>query len=262
MALFLLFTVNPIMQNLQWAVMFPELHARGYLLTFANDGQTCYTGVMKKIISFDLDGTLVHGKYGDLVWNKGVPEEYSLKYGLPFEEARQRVRAQYEAIGDTNVEWYDINYWLAKFALPVPAKTLLDRFESFIEAFPDTAEVLKTLAERYTLVVASNAARIFVEKELSHTHLEMYFAHVISATSDYGMVKKEDGFYGRLCRTLSASPQDMVHVGDHYTFDFLAPTQCGIDAYHVVYDHSPSNASSPDTNGKTIRSLSELLHKL
>ena len=28
---------------------------------------------MKKIISFDLDGTLVHGKYGDIVWNQEYP---------------------------------------------------------------------------------------------------------------------------------------------------------------------------------------------
>ncbi|OPY68322.1 MAG: hypothetical protein A4E62_02077 [Syntrophorhabdus sp. PtaU1.Bin002] len=51
-----------------------------------------YNITMKKIISFDLDGTLVHGKYGDIVWNQGIPEEYADKYGFTFDEAVSRVR--------------------------------------------------------------------------------------------------------------------------------------------------------------------------
>ena len=49
--------------------------------------------------------------------------------------------------------------------------------------------------ETYTLIVASNAARIFVDKELSYINLASHFTHIISATSRERpiMVKKEKG---------------------------------------------------------------------
>jgi putative hydrolase of the HAD superfamily len=216
---------------------------------------------MKKIISFDLDGTLVHGKYGDIVWNKGIPEEYARKYSMPFEEAKALIRAQYEAIGDTNIEWYNIDYWLERFNLPISAKTLLDRYEMHIEAFPDTLEVLQALVTNFTLVISSNAARIFVEKELSYVNLTSHFTHIISATTDYGMVKKEEKFYRKLCAALDVSPQEIVHVGDHRVFDFEAPTRLGIDAYHIVYD-APAPYDSHANNGKTIYRLRDLLEAL
>lgn len=242
--------------------MFTELHTPKYLLTVVNDGQTCYTTPMKKIISFDLDGTLVHGKYGDIVWNHGIPEEYSHKYGIPFDEAKKLIRVQYEAIGDANIEWYNIDLWLAKFDLPVSANTLLNRYETSIEAFSDTLEVLQALMTRYTLIVASNAARIFVEKELAYTNLARYFTHIISATTDYGMVKKDERFYKRLCTMLNASPHEIVHVGDHQVFDFEAPLRHGIDAFHLVYDQSTVIDKSPRGDGNVIFRLSDLLVKL
>lgn len=217
---------------------------------------------MKKIISFDLDGTLVHGRYGDMVWNQGIPEEYSVKYGIPVEEAKRLIRAQYEAVGEANIEWYNIDYWLRKFRLAVEADALLERFESFIEPFPDTMEVLNALMTRYTLVVASNAARIFVEKELGYTNLSRYFSHIVSATTDFGMVKKEEGFYERLCTTLNISPHEVVHVGDHPIFDFEAPQRFGIEAYHLAYDQTPLDGDVPTGNGYVIHRLKELLDKI
>lgn len=217
---------------------------------------------MKKIISFDLDGTLVHGKYGDIVWNQGIPEEYARKYDMSFDEARHLIRSQYEEVGETNIEWYHIELWLKKFDLDIPAKTLLDRYESHIEAFPDTKEVLEALMEKYTLIVASNAARIFVDKELSYAKLASHFTHIISATSDFGMVKKETVFYEKLCTTLNISSHEIVHVGDHRVFDFEIPSLLGIDAYHFVPDQKGERDHSQGNNGKTLYHLSDLLDKL
>lgn len=217
---------------------------------------------MKKIVSFDLDGTLVHGKYGDMVWNHGIPEEYARKYGMSFEEARHLIRSQYEEVGETNIEWYHIELWLRKFDLPVSAKTLLDRYEAYIELFPDTRDVLETLAKTYTLIVASNAARIFVNKELSYANITSHFTHIISATSDYGMVKKEAGFYEKLCSTLRISPHELVHVGDHPVFDFETPSRLGIDAYHFAPDHGETGDKVQTNNGKRLYCLSDLLEKI
>ena len=209
---------------------------------------------MKKVISFDLDGTIVDGRYGNLVWLEGVPERYAEKHSLPVAEALAEVKQAYDSVGESHLLWYDIDYWLRRFDLTISVPDLLDHYCGSIRVLPHVAEVIEALHEKYRLVIASNAARIFVEKELGHTGLGRYFSPVISATSDFGMVKKEEGFYRRLAAVLGVSPEEMVHVGDHAVFDFEIPRLVGIDSYH--YDP----AAAP--NGTVINDFMELLERL
>ncbi len=209
---------------------------------------------MKKFISFDLDGTIVDGRYGNMVWLEGVPERYAEQYSLPVAEALAEVKKAYDSVGEAHLLWYDIDYWLRRFDLAISVPELLDRYRGYIRVLPHVAEVIEALHTRYELVIASNAARIFVEKELGHTGLERYFSRVISATSDFGMVKKEQGFYRRLCEVLGASPAEIVHVGDHAVFDFEVPRLVGIDSYH----YNPAAAA----NGAVINDFTDLLELL
>jgi HAD superfamily hydrolase (TIGR01493 family) len=215
---------------------------------------------MKKVISFDLDGTLVNAGYGDMVWNHGIPSEYSKKYNIPFHEAKALIRRQYESVGDGDLLWYEIDYWIEKFRIPVSSEELLKRYESHIEPLPCAGEVLKELGQRYILIIASNAARCFVEKELDYTGFRHHFSHTISATTDYRMVKKEERFYKRVCETLHTEPAEVVHVGDHPIFDYDTPSGLGIESYCLVSDGADDSDGILHLNGRrTIKSLSELL---
>jgi putative hydrolase of the HAD superfamily len=69
--------------------------------------------------------------------------------------------------------------------------------------------------------------------EMEVTGLGRYFNQIFSATSDFGEVKKTVGFYQRICQVLEASPQEIVHVGDHYEFDYLVPGSVGIHAFYL-----------------------------
>ena len=209
---------------------------------------------MKKVVSFDLDGTLVHGRFGDMVWHRGIPERYSKKQGIPFEEAQRLILEEYASIGDANLLWYDVGYWLTRFGLSVSAHELLDAYAHHIEVIPHALDVITALRARYRLVIASNAGRIFVDKELTQAGLTGYFEYVVSATSDLGMVKKEERFYHTLAANLGVSTEDLVHVGDHPVFDYEVPRSLGIECYHF----NPSGES----NGTVINDLRELLEKL
>jgi FMN phosphatase YigB (HAD superfamily) len=65
------------------------------------------------------------------------------------------------------------------------------------------------------------------------TGLGRYFDQIFSATSDFGEVKKTLGVYERICQILGTNPDEMVHVGDHYEFDYLVPRKLGIHAFYV-----------------------------
>jgi FMN phosphatase YigB (HAD superfamily) len=218
---------------------------------------------MKKIISFDLDGTLVDAKYGDVVWNRGIPEEYAKRHAIPFDDAKEYIIGRYRAVGDGDILWYHIEHWLEKFDLHVNSQDLLDRFEGHIALKPYAMEILQELSSRYTLVVASNAAHIFVEKELAYAGIAGHFSHIISATSDYRMVKKGTPFYLRLCADLGVSPGEVVHVGDHPIFDHDAPKSTGIEAYLVFDEHRAMNNGYEPPNGRMmIENLKHLVNVL
>lgn len=183
---------------------------------------------MIRVVSFDLDGTLVTQKFGDMVWNHGIPLEFSKKYGIPFDEARKIILTEYSSVGDENPLWYDIDYWVKRFGLDVTVKELLNRYEEFIELREGVIETLRDLKGRFNLILSSNASRVFVEKELSYTGLKRFFDFSFSATSDFGMVKKDARFFRKILEILNLREDEMIHIGDNKIFDFHVPASIGI----------------------------------
>lgn len=221
---------------------------------------------MTTIVSFDLDGTIVNSIFGDMVWNVGIPEEYAKHHGLPFHEAKEYITKEYETIGDENILWYTIDYWLKRFHIPLTSDALLERYVDYIELLPDARKVLEGLHKNYTLIIASNAARVFVEKEILHTGIGHYFTHIISATTDYNLVKKQETFYRTLCQQLRIQPHQIIHVGDHPVYDFYVPSHLGIESYYIRRDGRdsalPFHMNPELLEQYTLRSLTELLDRL
>jgi putative hydrolase of the HAD superfamily len=210
-----------------------------------------------------MDGTLISGTYGNMVWHHGIVQEYAKRHSISFEDAYLYIKNLYDSIGETDIRWYEIEYWLKRFDLNISAIELLNQYEDYIIPTPGAKEVLKDLSARYTLIVASNAARIFVEKELQHTGLDRYFSYSISATTDYRMVKKDRAFYELLCTNMKVEPHEVIHVGDHRVFDFEIPLSLGIDAYYYV-NHSEKTDKKIESipNWRVLYSLPELLKRV
>jgi HAD superfamily hydrolase (TIGR01549 family) len=186
-----------------------------------------------KVISFDLDGTLVDQEFSEWVWGVGIPQLFAEKRRIPFDEAKEIVEGEYRKVGDGSLEWYDIKYWFTCFQLDGNWKSLLNRFSQRIKIYPEVLKVLKDLSSHYRLIIISNAAREFIDIEVEVAELRGYFARIFSATSDFGQVKKTAEFYGRICQLLLIGSQEMVHVGDHWEFDYLVPKGLGIQSLHI-----------------------------
>lgn len=183
---------------------------------------------MIRFISLDMDGTLVNSKFVDLVWMQGVPELYAENHGLDFKEAKEYVVGEYMKIGSDKLEWYNLPYWLEKFGLKIDKWDLLKRYEDEIEFYPEVSEALDRLSENYELVVTSNAAREFLDIELEG--FKDHFRETFSATSDFRDVKKSPYIYGAVCKELGVRPCEVMHIGDHYSYDYESPLQAGLDA--------------------------------
>ncbi len=136
-------------------------------------------------------------------------------------------------MGEGAIEWYDIKYWFQFFKLEKSWKDLMLQYADKIRTYPDVDDLLNRLKEKFPIILTSNAGREFIDIEMEVTGLGKYFNYIFSATSDFGQVKKTAGFYRRICEVLGVHPHEIVHIGDHYEFDYLAPRSLGIHAFYL-----------------------------
>jgi putative hydrolase of the HAD superfamily len=180
-------------------------------------------------ISFDMEGTLIDHGYSRQIWEVDIPNLYGEVHRIGFEEAKRYVRTEYAAIGEGDPKWYDVGYWWSKFDLQGDWRELLKLREPYCKLYPDTRRVLGKLKDNYTLVVTSNTIREFLDVQIKC--IGHRFSHIFSAPSDFKAVKKSSEFYTRILTELGIQPPNMVHIGDHRQFDYVAPRHLGIRAF-------------------------------
>jgi len=186
---------------------------------------------MIKVLSFDVDGTLVDGRFADMFWNDGVPQLYAEKNGMSIDEAKRYLKSRYDEVGDCDLRWYQPEYWFGELGIDKKPEDLVLEYVSEIDVFPEVPELLLRLKEKYVLVASSNAPRMFLEKSLKT--LSDNFEHTFSSTTDFGMVKKLPDFYHTIFELLKIKPDEMAHVGDHFEFDYEVPKKAGIKSFFL-----------------------------
>jgi putative hydrolase of the HAD superfamily len=208
---------------------------------------------MIKVLSFDVDGTLVDAKFADLFWNDGVPRVYAEKKGLGFKEAKAYLQERYNEVGDSDLKWYLPEYWFEELEIEINPRDLIKDYVCELHVYPEVPGVLERLSKKYMLIASSNAPRIFLEESIKC--LCEYFDHTFSSTTDFGMVKKLPDFYFNVLEILKIKPEEMVHVGDHFEFDYEVPMQAGVKSFFLD--------RNGDRNGENVlRDLAELEGRL
>jgi len=184
-----------------------------------------------KIVSFDVGGTLVDNRYLDLVWNKAIPELYARKMNIDPESAKEYVLREYARVGDDDINWYSPEYWFKRFGLEGDPLDFFESFKDEVRIYPEVPSVLKNLSEKFLLIISTCTPRGILEVEIER--IRCYFRRVFSSTSDFKLVRKTMEFYGRVCQAMRVSPQDVVHVGDDWNFDYLIPRKIGIRSFYL-----------------------------
>jgi len=205
-----------------------------------------------KIISFDVEGTLISHRFSEIVWEKAIPRLYSEKKGIDFDSAKSFVFNEYEKIGEDRIEWYDINYWFNRFGL-TNYKNLLKQHAHEIVIYPEVHQVLDELDKYYMLIINSNSAREFLELEISE--IKSNFSHIFSAPSDFKQTKKSTLVYSEIYKFLKVKPKEMVYIGDNWANDFIAPRKIGIVSF--LLDRTKENQGE-----NIVHDLKQFHHKI
>lgn len=204
---------------------------------------------MIRVLSFDADGTLVDRHFMDYFWNVGIPALYAEKNRIPLKDAKEKIIKMYHDVGENDIRWYMPEYWFSRLGLEESLEETLEKFKSEMRIYPEVPGVVKKLSKKYELIVVSNAPREILEFELSH--MDDCFSHKFSSTSDFKQVRKNGDVYGRVLEKLKVDSRNILHVGDHWDFDYLAPREAGIKT--VFLDRSGKRNGSD-----VIRNLAEL----
>ncbi|HIE18048.1 MAG TPA: HAD family hydrolase [Dehalococcoidia bacterium] len=182
-----------------------------------------------KVVSLDAEGTLVTPDFSYAIWFEAIPERYARKHNIEFELAKKLIKEEYAKVGDHRLEWYDVRYWFDKFGLGTP-DSVMESHQHKVRYYPEVKEVLSFLSCRYQLVVASGSTRDFLKFLLRD--INSYFSRVFSSLSDFNQVKTPT-FYSEMCQALRVRPQEVIHVGDNRQFDFIAPSEIGIQTLYL-----------------------------
>ncbi len=98
---------------------------------------------MIKIISFDIDKTLITGDFDTQVWMVDLPKFYAEKKNISFEEAKNFVYQKYEEHKGDN-KWTSLPFWFNMFGLKDWQK-LLSQNSHLIKFNDGALEVLEEL---------------------------------------------------------------------------------------------------------------------
>ena len=177
-----------------------------------------------------MDGTLVDLEYNDLIWFKEIPELVAKKRKISFEKSLKYVHEEYNKLGEHNLNWYDINYWISYFGLEISPDKIFEKYELQVQIYPEVIPLLEELKKDFILIVTTAMPREFLIPKMKK--LEKYFKFSFSALSDFKELKNSE-IYSKISKALNVPPEQILHIGDHWEFDYLAAQKAGMNAIYL-----------------------------
>ncbi|HLC45645.1 MAG TPA: HAD family hydrolase [archaeon] len=190
---------------------------------------------MIRVISFDLDGTVVDKDFDNVFWFKEVPKVYARKNNVSIDAAWEKVLVEYKALRG-HKKWTDPMFWLVEhFDLleEREVRQMITDLKGNAKLYPDVLPALNSLKGEFELAVLTHSTREFVEVKMQAEQVSAFFSKVFSVPSDLGGMEKDELVYSRLLKEFNASPEEAVHVGDHYRFDYEVPKKVGMHAFYL-----------------------------
>ncbi len=127
-----------------------------------------------------------------------------------------------------------------------------------IELLDGVEEVLKTLSNKYRLILATKGDLLDQERKLERSGLTDYFHH-IEVLSD-----KKEANYSKLLSHLDINPEEFLMIGNSLKSDILPLVNIEAHAIHVPFHTTwvHEQVTEEETNGKqynTVKSLKEII---
>jgi putative hydrolase of the HAD superfamily len=204
-----------------------------------------------RVISFDLDGTLIRKGYDDIFWNELIPQHFAESKKISFEDAQKFILDAYNSIGPSDPRWYIPEYWFERFGLTANIREVLKKV-NYAEGVYDDLHMLSDFSRNHTVIISTNNPRTILEHKLEAlNHAKHFLRKTFSSVSDFDNIVKSKEFYLCICREMAVKPEEMLHIGDDLTNDVEVPLSVGVNALLIDRERN-------DDGKHVIHSLAEL----
>ncbi|WP_254521910.1 HAD family hydrolase [Natrinema caseinilyticum] len=121
-----------------------------------------------------------------------------------------------------------------------------ERDQSNVELRPSAARLLDELSQEYQLAIVTNGARDAQKWKIEAVSLDRWFEMIVIAGHDTPP-KPDPEPFNRVVKSLGATPETTVHIGDSLETDIAGATAAGLNS--VWISESPASRE----NGPTFR---------
>jgi putative hydrolase of the HAD superfamily len=126
-----------------------------------------------------------------------------------------------------------------------------------IELLDGVEDVLKSLKEKYRLVVATKGDLLDQERKLKKSGLSHYFHHIEI------MSEKDDANYLKLIRHLEIQPAELMMIGNSLKSDIVPILNvggCGVHVpYHITWAHEQIEHTIDNENFRSVANIKAVL---
>jgi HAD superfamily hydrolase (TIGR01509 family) len=207
---------------------------------------------LSRAIVFDLDGVLIDSEQ---VWNE-VREQLARERGRRWSE-----RAQRDMMGMSSPEWS--RYMHDVVGIPESADEInrevvarmLDRFAGSPRWLPDALEVVRELAARFPLGLASSSNRELIEAVIAAGGIAGLFAATVSS-EEVARGKPAPDVYLEAARRLGVEPAECTAIEDSHN-GILSAKSAGMRCIAIPNAHYPPGVAQDDADA-VVGSLCEL----
>lgn len=188
---------------------------------------------MIKVLSLDLQGTLSESKFSDNYWLEILPREYSKKYKISIEEAKNILKEKFKEYGIYNILYYDDKYWsnYLKFDTrkELEKSNITPQINMKLYNFINTIRVPK--------IIISTTTELFIEIELKEKLKA--FDKIYSCVDYFKTGGKTKEIYEEICKELKVKPSEILHIGDNKIMDIENAEKAGINT--ILFNNDTQN---------------------
>ena len=182
-----------------------------------------------KVVSLDLDGTVVQRQFDYCLWGEegyeGILWQMVGKHlGISTRDAYSQ---SLDALPTVPRGTISIQAWIDHYGLPFSERDVVAAVPEKVKVYPDYPR-LRELLQGRRVILATESSGAVLERKLRETGIQEDFDQVYVAES-----LKSPEFYRSVAMEEGVHPEEIVHIGDSFAKDVISARRAGLRSYFL-----------------------------